>query len=213
MIRLNTVKADLRTAREKLAAKIGQRDLILQERDQAQMRSLEAAQQLGVYDQVQILLQKSSEFAREQVKGRVEQIVTQALTVVFPDRGYQFLIKLDVKGLQPVAEYWLYSEGVLRQMLPPDYGRGGGAVDVVTLALRLALAELEGIDGPLLMDEVGKHVSAEFTQNVAYFLKQYSEQLGRQIILITHNEHLAAVGDRSLRITQNSAGESKVAVL
>ncbi|NIK67900.1 chromosome partitioning protein ParA [Paenibacillus sp. BK720] len=210
MIRLNTVKADIRAAREKLAARIGQRDLILKERDQAQIRSLEASKQLGVNDQVQILLQKSSEYARQQVKGRVEQIVTQALQVVFPERGYAFHIVLDVKGLQPIAEYWLYSEGVMRQMVGPDYGRGGGAVDVVTLALRLALAELEQIDGPLLMDEVGKHVSAEFAPNVAFFLKEYSKQLGRQIILITHNEHLAAVGDRSLRVSQKRNGESEV---
>ncbi|MEK4879365.1 chromosome partitioning protein ParA [Paenibacillus sp. FSL R5-0908] len=210
MIRLNAIKSDIRAAREKLAARIGQRDLILQERDQAQIRSLEAARQLGVNDQVQILLQKSSEFARQQVKGRVEEIVTQALQIVFPERGYQFHIVLDVKGLQPVAEYWLYSEGVMRQMVGPDYGRGGGAVDVVTLALRLALAELEQIDGPLLMDEVGKHVSAEYAPNVAYFLKQYSEQLGRQVILITHNDHLAAVGDYSLRVSQNSKGISEV---
>lgn len=213
MIRLNTALSDIRAAREKWAARSGKRDLILEERDQAQIRSLEAARQLGVNDQVQILLQKSSEFARQQVKGRVEQIVTQALQIVFPEKGYNFHIVLDVKGLQPVAEYWLYSEGVMRQMVGPDYGRGGGAVDVVTLALRLALAELEQIDGPLFMDEVGKHVSAEYAPNVAYFLKQYSEQLGRQVILITHNDHLAAVGDYSLRVAQDRNGISKVTAI
>jgi DNA repair ATPase RecN len=60
------------------------------------------------------------------------------------------------------------------------------------------------------MDEVGKHVSAEYAPNVAYFLKQYSEQLGRQVVLITHNDHLAAVGDYSLRVSQNSKGISEV---
>lgn len=213
MIRLNMIKADVRTAQQKLAAKIGQRDLLVSERDQAQMSSLEAARQLGELDQVTILLQKSSEYARAQVKGRVEAIVTQALTVVFPDRGYQYQMRLDVKGLQPIVDHWLYSEGVMRQLLPPDFGRGGGAIDIVCLGIRLALAELEGIQGPLLLDEIGKHVSAEFRPNVAYFLKQYSEQIGRQIILVTHFEQLAAVGDVSLGASQTRDGNSRLVTL
>jgi DNA repair ATPase RecN len=212
MYRLNAAKASVRAAQQRLAARIGQRDLLIQERDQAQLRSLEAANKLGQYDLVQILLQKTSDYARQQAKGRMEQIVTQALAVVFGS-PHRFEIILDVKGAQPVAEYWLEEDGVRTQLRPPDYDRGGGKVDVITLALRLAIAELEDIKGPLLMDEVGKHVSAEFAPNVAYFLKQYSQQMGRQILLVTHNEALAAVGDRSLRVAKNSRGESEVKTL
>lgn len=213
MYRLDKAKADVRQAQQRLAARIGQRDLLLQQRDEATVRSLEASQRLGNLDLVQILLQKTSDFARQQAKGRMEEIVTQALNVVFPGSTHSFTIRLDVKGAIPIAEYWLEEDGVRTQLKPPDYDRGGGKVDVVTLALRLAIAELEGIRGPILMDEVGKHVSAEYAPNVAYFLKQYSQQLGRQILLVTHNEHLAAIGDRSLRITKNSKGESRVTVL
>jgi DNA repair ATPase RecN len=60
------------------------------------------------------------------------------------------------------------------------------------------------------MDEVGKHVSAEYAPNVAFFLKQYSQQLGRQIMLITHNEALAAVADKAFKVTLNSREETEV---
>ncbi|WP_138751084.1 chromosome partitioning protein ParA [Paenibacillus sinopodophylli] len=210
MYRLQAAKTSIKTQRDKLAAKIGQRDLITIDRDQAQLRSLEAVNKLGQYDLVQILLQKTSDYARQQAKGRIEDIVTQLLLVVFPGNDFVFEIVLDVKGSQPVAEYWLTRNGVKTQLKPPDYDNGGGYVDVITLGLRLGIAELEEIQGPLLMDEVGKHVSAEYSPNVAYFLKQYSEQLGRQIILITHNEALAAVADKGLRVTLNSREESEV---
>lgn len=210
MYRLQAAKASVSTARQKLAAKIGQRDLLIADRDQAQLRSLEAANKLGQYDLVQILLQKTSDYARQQAKGRIEDIVTQLLLVVFPGNEFAFEIALDVKGAQPVAEYWLTRNGVRTQLKPPDYDNGGGYVDVITLGLRLGIAELEAIEGPLLMDEVGKHISAEYSANVAYFLKQYSEQLGRQIILITHNEALAAVADKGLRVTLNSREESEI---
>jgi DNA repair ATPase RecN len=213
MYRLNAARASVRTARERLAAKIGQRDLLIQDRDQAQLRSVEAANRLGENDLVQILLQKASDYARQQAKARMEDLVTQLLLVVFPGNDFAFEIVLDVKGAQPIAEYWLTRNGVKTQLKPPDYDNGGGYVDVITLGLRLGIAELEEIPGPLLMDEVGKHVSAEYAPNVAYFLKQYSQQLGRQILLITHNEALAAVADRGFKVSLNSREETEVRAL
>ena len=213
MYRLQSAKLSVTVAKQKLAAKIGQRDLIISDRDQAQLRSFEAAAKLGNYDLVQILLQKTSDYARQQAKGRIEEIVTQLLYVVFPGNDFAFEIVLDVKGAQPVAEYWLTRNGVKTQLKPPDYDNGGGYVDVITLGLRIGIAELEEIEGILLMDEVGKHVSAEYAPNVAYFLKQYSLQTGRQIALITHNEALAAVADKSFKVSLNSKEETVVTVI
>ncbi|MPN42166.1 hypothetical protein SDC9_189722 [bioreactor metagenome] len=124
-------------------------------------------------------------------------------------KNYQFRLTLEVRSNRPEVDYWLESEGVITQLKPPDYDKGGGVVDVITLALRLAIGELSGVQGPIFMDEVGKHVSAEFAANVAYFLKEYSQKFNRQIILITHNEALAEIGEVSLAVTQSN-GKSVV---
>lgn len=71
----------------------------------------------------------------------------------------------------------------------------------------------EGVDGPLFLDEVGKHVSKEYAPSVAYFLKEYSATFGRQIILITHNADLAEIGEVSLAVKRSQSGESEVSVL
>lgn len=202
------VKADIRTAWQKLAAKEGQRDLLKQQLAAARTVLSAAEQKLGAFDLVQILLQKTSDYARQQAKQRIEEIVTQALTVVF-DKSYRFIVKLEVKANQPIAEYWLESEGVVTQLKPPDYDRGGGVADVVSLGLRLAVGELTGVKGTLFLDEVGKHVSAEYAPNVAFFLKEYSQQFNRQIVLITHSTHLAEIGDVSIGVTQKN-GVSKI---
>ncbi|HZG81227.1 MAG TPA: chromosome partitioning protein ParA, partial [Brevibacillus sp.] len=196
MYAIDKAKADVRQAAQRIAAKEGQKQLLEKQRADALQRKMFAEEKLGVYDLVQILLQKTSDFARQQAKTRIEEIVTSALSVVF-GKDYRFEIELDVKGNQPVAEYFLESEGVRTQLKPPDYDRGGGVADVVSLALRLAVGELTGVQGPLMLDEVGKHVSQEYAPNVAYFLKEYSEKFGRQIVLITHNAHLATIGDVS----------------
>lgn len=211
MYELQKAKADIRNANEKITSKLAQRDLLHEQLEEAESRKKRAEKALMQYDLVQILLQATSEFARQQAKQRIEEIVTSALSVVF-GTDYNFTVEIAIRANQPVAEYYLESEGIVTQLRPPDYDRGGGVADVVSLALKLAVAELSGTRGPLFLDEVGKHVSQEFAPNVAFFLKQYSEQFNRQIILITHNDSLAEVGDLSLGVSQVK-GRSKVEVI
>ncbi|TYS60516.1 chromosome partitioning protein ParA [Sutcliffiella horikoshii] len=211
MYRLMKAKADMRQASERIASRIGQRDLLLEQRTSALERKEKAEAELANYDLVQILLQKTSDFARQQAKSQIEEIVTSALSVVF-GKDYRFTVVIEVKANQPVAEYWLESEGVQTQLKPPDYDRGGGVADVVSLALRLAVGELSGVRGPLFLDEVGKHVSQEYAPNVAFFLKEYSQKFNRQIVLITHNAHLAEIGDVAVGVTQK-AGKSHIQTL
>lgn len=211
MYELQKAKADIRNANQSLTVKIAQRELLHEQLEEANGRKQQAEKVLLQYDLVQILLQATSEFARQQAKSRIEEIVTSALSVVF-GTDYSFTIEITTRANQPVAEYYLESEGIVTQLRPPDYDRGGGVADVVSLALKLAVAELSGVNGTLMLDEVGKHVSQEFAPNVAYFLKQYSEKFNRQIVLITHNTALAEVADHGLQVTQHK-GKSKVEVI
>lgn len=211
MYELQKAKADIRNANQRITAKIAQRDLLHEQLEEAESRKKRAEKDLLQYDLVQILLQMTSEYARQQAKQRIEEIVTSALSVVF-GTDYNFTIEIATKANQPVAEYYLESEGVVTQLKPPDYDRGGGVADVVSLALKLAVSELSGVKGTLMLDEVGKHVSQEYAANVAYFLKQYSENFNKQILLITHNAALAEVADHSLGVTQVK-GRSKVEII
>ena len=208
---VNKLKLDVQQASKKVLIMQGQRDLLNRQRDNAIVRRATAEETLSLNDKVQILLQKTSDFSRQQAKNRIEEIVTSALSVVF-GKDYKFRLTLEVRSNRPEADYWLESEGIITQLKPPDYDRGGGVIDVITLALRLAIGELSRVQGPIFMDETTKHVSAEFAANIAYFLKEYSQKFGRQIILITHNEKLAEIGDVNLGVSQEN-GFSRVKVL
>ena len=197
LLRINRLSADLRTARDKVNGQLAKRELLEKQREAAVQKKVEAENQLGVFGMVQVLLQKTSDYARQQVKTRIEDVVSEALNVVFGG-SHKFLIDLSLRGNQPIAEYYLNDGSTLTKL--PDYDRGGGKVDIIALALRLAVGEMEGIDGPLFLDEVGKHVSKEYAPAVAYFLKEYSANFGRQIILITHNADLAEIGEISLSV-------------
>lgn len=207
--RVTKVRAALHGLRDTLVAQRAKRDLLEAQRVTASNTKADAEKQLGIYDKVQILLQKTSDYARRQTKERIESIVSEALNVVFGGT-HRFVIELGLKANQPVAEYWLNDGATITKLEKPDYDRGGGKVDIIALALRLAIGEMEGVRGPLFLDEVGKHVSKEYAPHVAYFLKEYSAQFNRQIILITHNADLAEIGEISLEVRRSQSGESEV---
>ena len=84
----------------------------------------------------------------------------------------------------------------------PEQSRGGGVIDIISLALRIAFLQIHKpkIEGPLILDEPAKHVSEDYIFNVADFLKRASEMFNRQIIIVTHNNHLSAIGQIPIKL-------------
>ncbi len=190
---------------------LGQKQLLELQLQDKQNNLGQTRQNLATWEQVQVLFTKVSEYAREQLKARIEETVTAALTAVFGE-GYTFRINMRQLGNQPAAEWQVVSQyGDEEVAASPEDARGGGITDVVSLALRLAMLEIlrPRPEGPVLFDEPAKMVSAEYAGNLAYFLKQYAEKTGRQVVMVTHNPQLAEVADKSYLVTQKD-GVSEV---
>jgi DNA repair exonuclease SbcCD ATPase subunit len=201
---LNCYDSALTNMRSHYFNALGQKQLLEQQLQELQNRLNETRQNLATWEQVQILFTKVSEYAREQLKTRIEETVTAALTAVFGE-GYTFRINMRQLGNQPAAEWQVVSQyGDEEVAASPEDARGGGITDVVSLALRLAMLEIlkPRPEGPVLFDEPAKMVSAEYAGNLAYFLKQYAEKTGRQVMLVTHNPQLAEAADKSYLVTQ-----------
>lgn len=189
----------------------GQYEELLRMREQALRRREEIAEAVALLEKVRLLLQEVSVFAREQARQQVEYMVTQALQYVF-GADLQFKMEIQERRDRPEAEFYVASDHGGRQVVNrPQDARGGGVVDVISLALRVALLQTvrPPLPGPLMLDEPGKHVSEEYARNMALFLKSIADMFGRQIILVTHNQHLAEVGDRAF-VVEMQNGESVV---
>lgn len=158
---------------------------------------------LDVYEEARLLLAESSIYAKEQVKTQLENLVTNALQYVF-DTEIKFEIDIIKNKTRTEAEFYVVSEQDFRVIrTKPEDARGGGVVDIVGLILRIALLHsFDGIEGPLILDEPVKMVSADYIGQVGDFLKQLSEQFSRQIIMATHNPYLSEVADKKYLVTQ-----------
>lgn len=192
--------------RQQYERRRGHQEHLLSEKKQWEMRLQQIRQEIEDYTKARYLLQEAASFAREQARQNIEAWVTGALQYVFNTEDIAFRVLLSEKNNRPDADFYVVShyDGVQVETKPQD-ARGGGVVDIVSLALRIALMESgrQQVDGPLMLDEPGKHVSEEYGMMLAQFLKGVTQKTKRQVVLVTHNQYLAESGDRSYQVVQN----------
>lgn len=181
----------------------GKRDKILEQLNENKVEAEKIQANLELLEKVSILFQKTSQFAREQAKIQIETIVTKCLQFVF-ESNVKFVIEIEELRGKANAEFYVVNE--IDDMIiktKPELSRGGGVVDIVSLALRIAFLQIHkpGIQGPLILDEPAKHVSEDYIFNVGDFLRHTSEMFNRQVIMVTHNQHLSAISSNSYRVS------------
>lgn len=193
----------IKQARDMWTRLDARRQVLIDQLEQAEAKLNEYLDTIDVYEKARVLLQQSAEYAREQARQQMETLVTNALQYVFGPL-FQFQIEIEDHGNRTVAEFYVTTEyeGVQIKTKPQD-SRGGGVVDIVTLALRVALMETvqPKVSGPLILDEPGKHVSNEYVYYLYEFLKSLSTMFGRQIIMVTHNHHLTESADQAFEVS------------
>ena len=162
--------------------------------------------EVDILEKVLILFQKTSKYAREQGKAQIENLTTKSLRYIF-DKNYQFEIDISEKRNISSAEFYVVEENENTIVkTKPEISKGGGIVDIVSLALRLSFLENTNpkVEGPLILDEPAKHVSQDYTFDIGDFLLQFSKQMNRQIIMITHNPHLASLSENIYKVNQEN---------
>ncbi len=180
----------------------GKKDKLLEQLHENKTKIEKIILDQELLDKVIILFQKTSEFARLQAKKQIETLVTKCLQYVF-ETDIEFVIELEeLRGKANAEFYVVTTYGDTTIKTKPELSRGGGVVDIISLALRIAFLQIHKprIEGPLILDEPAKHLSEDYIYNVGDFLKQTSEMFNRQIIMVTHNQHLSAISNNAYRV-------------
>ena len=208
---LNNLEEALAYAQKELTKKKAQREILLNEKKAVEQEWHELEKKRELLDKVRILLQQTSDHTRQQAKEQLEAIVTRALQYVFGP-SFRFEIQLEKHGGNPSAEFYVVTEweGNPIRNKPQD-ARGGGVVDLLSLALRVALIEsiTPRVQGPIILDEPGKHVSEDYVIPFVELIKSLSDTFHRQIIMVTHNTDLTESADVAFEVRLNK-GKSVV---
>jgi DNA repair exonuclease SbcCD ATPase subunit len=205
---LATIEANLAQLKTQYQMDSGKLELLQKQLNDKTTELNQARQDIEVWQRLKILFGQMSEFAREQLKQRIQGTVTSALQAILLRDDISFEIEMWFGGDgKPNARWKINSPcGDVMVQTEPEDGNGGGVTDVVSLALRAALLELSQPKptGVFALDEPGKMISKEYLPNVAEFFKRYLGQTGRQGLIVTHHDILADCADVGYRVGQKN---------
>lgn len=132
----------------------------------------------------------------QQLEMRITNIVTMALAAVFPD-PYEFKLVFSERRNQTEADLLLVRNG---EELSPVDGAGGGVLDVVSFALRIAVLLMSGYRRVIILDEPFRHLSADLQSKASEMMKMLSDKLGIQFIMVSHEEGIIDCADNIITI-------------
>lgn len=170
-----------------------------------------------VMDKLIVIYTKSSGISRDNARQHFEKIITDALQFVTQSTDYEFVIQ-ELTGRQK-ASYEFYVKSTVNGVeciQKPEDANGGGFVDIISCAAKYAYLEIfndpKVMSGTLLYDEPGKMISEQMSVKFAEYIKFLGSHYGRQTIMVTHNDNLANVADKTYLVQKDINGVSKATV-
>jgi len=147
-------------------------------------------------EESKILVQNLVKSIQEKISEYVSHVVSLALDIVFP-KTYQFKVKFLQRKNKIECEFILIREN--EEISPLD--SGGGVVDIVSFALRTIFWSLSKYRSVLILDEPFRNVSTDLQFNCGEMLKTLSNELGLQILLISHSPDIISQADRVFEVS------------
>ena len=144
---------------------------------------------------------------QQQLQFHISDVTSLALESVFND-PYQ--LKVDFVQRRNKTECDLLFVRNDSEM-DPLAASGGGAVDVAAFALRIASWSMAHprTRATIILDEPLRFLSVDNQEKASRMIKEISQRLGVQFIIVTHESTLASYADRVFEVSIRK-GKSKV---
>ena len=115
----------------------------------------------------------------------ISELATRGLRYVIHDQELTFKIHQEPKYNRLSMSFLIEEDGVEGD---PVDSFGGGPVVVASLILRLGVMARMGMGNLLLLDESMFALANKYIPTAADFMRQLSERMGVNILMVTHNE-------------------------
>jgi len=147
---------------------------------------------------VQDLFQQAVRVLYEHLSSKLGDIVTEGLSIVFPDAGYRFTIEFVERRGNVEAD--IYLEDKKGNKFHPLEGVGGGVADFVSLLLRCTYIILSEFDNVLILDEPLKFIDRDRITDAAVFLRRICVDFNLQVVVVTHIPEIVEASEKVYRI-------------
>jgi len=131
---------------------------------------------------------------QQQLSFHISDITSLALDAVFND-PYKLVTEFVERRNKTECDLYFERDG---SKVDPLTASGGGAVDVAAFALRVASWSMQRprSRNTMVLDEPLRFLSADHQEQASVMIKEISQKLGIQFIIITHEPILASYADK-----------------
>jgi len=157
-------------------------------------RKSEAEESLATLHDIREVINITSVLSQEKLKDIIEGLVNQAMQPVFGE-DTRFEIEGKIQRNQPEILLHLDVNGNKVSFKDEE---AGGMLDIISFALRIVFWAISPIrnSNTIILDEPG--MLELFGQTI----KHLSEQLGLQFIIVTHEDQLSDIADKTFYVTK-----------
>lgn len=178
---------------------------LLAEKRLAEKKLSTLNQGLAQKQQYMVSVQEHQEVFQQALKvmyntlsSKLGDIITEGLSIVFPDTGYKFVIEFVERRSTVEADIFL--EDTKGDRFHPLDGVGGGVADFISLLLRCTYIILSPFRNVLLADEPMKFVDRERIPDAARFLRQLCDDFSLQMIVVTHIPEIVKYSEKVYKV-------------
>jgi len=204
-------------ARTELERRKGQRDQVSSQIDETKDKIRKFTKRDKRISKAQLIIQTVAQQTQQQLEYHVSELVTLALSGVFP-RPYRLNLDFELRRGKSEADLTFSPPGS-DVKIDPINASGGGAVDVASLGLRMSMWSLKRprTRPTFFLDEPFKNINDPGRKRglharAAEMLKEISRKLKVQMVVVTLTDELIEVADRVFDVSQRR-GRSRVKVI
>ncbi len=201
----------VKNARTRIEQLKGERNKVQATLSKTNQKVTEKKQELVYHEQAREIIRNVGVRTQSQLSYHISDISTLALESIFSD-PYRLEVEFIQRRNKTECDLFFNRDGM---QINPLSAAGGGVIDVASFALRVASWSMQKprSRSTLLLDEPFKHLSTALLPHASAMLKQISERLGLQIILITHTDELSTMADKVYRMKMRSGRSVVQAVI
>ena len=136
---------------------------------------------------------------QQQLQSQIGDIASLALEAVFDD-PYELAVEFVSRRNKTECDLYFVRDG---NRVDPLTASGVGAVDIAAFALRIASWSMTQprTRNTIILDEPFRFLSEDYQEQAGMMLKEISQKLGIQFIIVTHEQTLTGAADKIFEVS------------
>ena len=190
-----------------LSEQQGRRKVFVEEKKKLENKNTVLSKKMDSLLKARSVVQIVAEQTQKKLEYHISNLVSMALASVFPE-PYIFQLRFVQKRNKTEVELVFTKNGNETDDILNS--GGGGVADIASIALRISLWSIKKTRPTLILDEPLKFLhSPEYQEKASQMLKEVSQKLGLQIIMVSDQRNILEYADKVISVV-NKNGTSMI---